>query len=265
MTHTEKKPKKIFWMIVLIAAAMLVAACAVLLILRFLPDNTDLSSFKNDTSQSDALNSVSSAESSDAAAADNPIDFAALQASNSDVCGWIQIPGTIIDYPVVQSAADEPEDFYLDHDINKKYKADGCIYIQKMNYRDFSDPNTVIYGHDLINGKMFSQLRRFKRSGFFNENRTMYIYIPGHILTYDIFSAFVYDDRHILNSYNFYKADEYAAFLKEALDPASMVRNVREGANVTTEDRIITLSTCTDRAGERYLVEGVLINDEITR
>lgn len=196
---------------------------------------------------------------------DNPIDFAALAAENEDVVGWIRIPGTTIDYPILQSGPEDEEDFYLTHGWDKKRQKAGCIYIQKMNSPHFTDPNTVIGGHYMANGTMFADLHQFRKEAFFNEHDTVYIYTPGHILTYRIYSAFVYDDRHILNSFDFDNKADFAAFLAETLDPASMARRMREGVNVTTDDRIISLCTCTMRDGERYLVEGVLINDQLTK
>ncbi len=196
---------------------------------------------------------------------DNPIDFAAKQADNPHIVAWIRIPGTVIDYPVLQSGNDVKENFYLDHNENRQPRRAGAIYIQQMNTPDFSDPNTVLYGHYMANGTMFADLHQFRKENFFAENEYMYIYTPGHILTYRIFSAFVYDNRHILNSFNFDDPADYGAFLEQSLNPASMARQVREGVSVTTADRIITLSTCTMRDSERYLVEGVLIHDQPTK
>ena len=93
----------------------------------------------------------------------NPINFKAAQADNKDVCGWIQVPGIdVIDYPIMQSDAETDDNFYLDHDSNGNYRDYGSIYIQKLNHNDFSDPNTLIYGHDMLNGSMFGELRKFR-------------------------------------------------------------------------------------------------------
>lgn len=196
---------------------------------------------------------------------DNPIDFAAKQAENPDIVAWIQIPGTVIDYPILQSGNDTPENFYLDHGPDRKANRNGSIYIQQINRADFTHPNTVLYGHNMANGSMFAAIRKYRTASFFNKNQYIYIYTPGHILTYHIFSAFVYDNRHILNSFNFFETAEYQEFLKQSLNPISMTRQVRKGVEVTTDDRIITLSTCTGNNRERYLVEGVLIDDQPTK
>ncbi len=196
---------------------------------------------------------------------DNPIDFAALQEKNPDTVAWIKVPGTVIDYPVMRSGADREENFYLDHNSEGEKHRAGAIYMQKLNSPDLSDPNTVLYGHNMGNGSMFSWLHQYKKKAFFDENHTITVYTPGHILTYEIYSAFLYDNRHILNSFNFYSEEDYAAFLQQTLKPNSMVRQVREGISVTTNARIITLSTCNARDSERYLVVGVLTNDQRTK
>lgn len=196
---------------------------------------------------------------------DNPIDFATLQAQNPETVAWIKVLGTVIDYPIMQSGPAREENFYLDHaDDGTKARA-GSIYIQKLNASDFTDPNTVIYGHNMASGKMFAMLHQFKKKSFFDENRKIIIYTPGHILTYEIYSAFVYDNRHILNSFDFSDQEQYGSFLSQTLSPASMTRQVREEIHVTTNARIVTLSTCTGSSEQRYLVVGVLTNDQPTR
>lgn len=253
MIVTEKREIK--WVFLGVVSAVVFAVTLAALLIHLLPQGNEVESvISHPPVSSDPLVELP----------DNPKNFAELQALNPDVCGWITVPGTAVDYPILQSS-DQPEDFYLDHDINKKYRFSGAIYIQKVNFKDFSDPNTVIYGHNMLNGTMMGTLKRFRNKAFFDEHEYFYIYIPGHILTYRIFSAFVYDDRHLLYSFDFYSEEGYSAFLKQALNPVSMVKNVREGVSVTTSDRIVTLSTCTANKKERYLVEGVLINDQPTK
>ena len=109
---------------------------------------------------------------------DNPIDFATLQERNADVYAWIKIPDTKVDYPILQSG-DKPENFYLNHNIDGEYEFAGCIYTQKLNKKDFTDPNTVIYGHNMKNGTMFKALHQFRNKDFFEANK------------YKLFSSFI--------------------------------------------------------------------------
>ena len=257
--------KKIIWLILLLLFLAVFVVCGLKIYNKF------FGAAENPNKDNKFRSEVSSTADPDVELIDNPVDFEALNKINPDIFAWIYIPGmeeaygTSIDYPILQSPMDKPEDFYLTHDWEGKPLFDGSIYIQKMNYKDFSDPNTVIYGHDLYNKSMFTPLRKYRNADFFNKNDTIYIYTPGHILTYKIYSAFVYDDRHILNSFDFYNVEDYNSFLSQTLNPSSMVRQVRQGVEVTTDDKIITLSTCTNNKSERYLVVGVLVNDQLTK
>lgn len=253
----QKQPGKIGWRIVLIVACVVFALCIIGIIAYMLPKWLSHDNIVPPTSATDF--------SGEENLPDNPIDFGALQAKNPDAVAWIRVPGTVIDYPVMRSGADREENFYLDHNSEGKSHIAGAIYMQKLNDADFSDPNTVLYGHDMRNGSMFAGLHQYRKKAFFDEHRTITVYTPGHILTYDIYSAFVYDNRHILNSFNFYNKDDYAAFLKHTLNPTTMTKQVREGVSVTTNARIITLSTCTGISTQRYLVVGVLTNDQRTK
>ena len=89
------------------------------------------------------------------------IDFAAAQAVNPDVYAWIWIPGTNIDYPILQSET-EDDAYYLNHTIEKKEGLPGTIYTEKYNGKDFSSPVTVIYGHNMKNGSMFADLHKYE-------------------------------------------------------------------------------------------------------
>ena len=196
----------------------------------------------------------------------NPIDFAALQAENPDVYAWITIPGTNVDYPVAQSQVDD--NYYLRRNLDGEFSEYGTVYSQSMNATDFSDPVTVLYGHNSIDGMMFGTLHRFEDKQFFDEHEDMYIYTPGHILTYRIISAYRYDDRHILNSFDMWDETVRQEYFASVLAPTSMVVNVREGVTLGVDDKIVQLSTCPTEgsaSGNRYIVTGVLVDDQQTK
>lgn len=190
-----------------------------------------------------------------------PVSFENMKEINSDLYAWIYIPGTQVDYPIAQAADDDS--FYLTHDIYKNYSIYGTIYTEKCNSKDFNDANTLIYGHEMLNGSMFQNLHYYEDEEYFNSNPYFYIFTENRILTYQIFSAFQYDDRHIMYAFDFTQPDEYQSFLNEAMNPQSSIANVRDGVEVTTDDKIVTLSTCDGSNSEnRYLVCGVLISDQ---
>lgn len=195
----------------------------------------------------------------------NPINFAELKEQNPEVYAWIYVPGTDVNLPVVQSTTDD--NFYLNHNIDGDYAVEGAIYSQSMNAADFSDPVTVLYGHNLVNGSMFSTLHYFENEDFFAQHDTMYIYTIGHILTYKVVSAYQYDNRHILNSFDFSDPSMVRTYFDYVMAPNSLVENVRQGVTLQITDKIVQLSTCTDTVNHtdtRYLVTGVLTDDQPT-
>lgn len=195
---------------------------------------------------------------------ENPVDFAYWQGRNSDIYAWLEVPGTVINYPVL-CASDQSDAFYLDHNVDRQYSAPGSIYSEKKNGRTLSDRHTVIYGHNQADHSMFGELYYFERESFFNEHKEFYIYTPGHILTYTVFAAYEYDDRHLLNSFDYSDDAVWAAYLENAQNPKSFKVMTRD-MDLQLTDRIVTLSTCTDfNPNARYLVQGVLTNDQPTQ
>lgn len=189
-----------------------------------------------------------------------PIDFDSLNALNSEVYAWIRIPGTLIDYPILQRINDDS--YYLNHTADGTEGLPGSIYTESVNSTDFSDRNTVIYGHDMKDKSMFGGLSDFVDKEYMNTNSIIYIYTPQNIFTYKIFAAITYDNRHIMHSFDF--STEYG--FQEYLDSIFSVRNMHtyidDSVQVDSSDRIITLSTCNGNENQRFLVEAVLIDEQ---
>ncbi|MCI8371975.1 MAG: class B sortase [Lachnospiraceae bacterium] len=182
-----------------------------------------------------------------------PIDFASLQAQNPHVYAWIQIPDTNINYPILQ----HPEDnaYYLTHTMFGEQKTEGSIYTENYNTKDFNDPNTIIYGHNMKNGSMFKHLHKFEDRSFFDTHRTMYIYTPTQILEYTIFAAYVSDNAHLLYTYDFSNPNVYTEYLRAVMMKKG---HIDTGMNLNSANKIITLQTCTGNSETRYLVQAVL-------
>ena len=190
-----------------------------------------------------------------------PVDFAGMWEVNEDVYAWITVPGTVIDYPILQHATDDT--YYLNYNIDGSYGYPGCIYTESLNSKDFTDNNTVIYGHNMKNGSMFAGLHKFEDGNFFEENTEVFIYTPEKEYEYTIFAAYIYDDRHLLYSFDFANEDVYATYLEDIQNMRSMNALIRDDITVTTEDKIITLVTCIGNQPEkRLLVQAVLNPDE---
>lgn len=242
---------------VLIAVLVLILVCSgVLLALHF-------AGVLSAASEEDKLTTSPHSES-DSQLAENPVDFASLQAGNSEIYAWLTVPGTDVDYPVCQSTTDD--EFYLRHRASdRQWSSAGAIFTQSMNSLDFSDPITVVYGHNGYSESMFTTLHNFEDAEFFNEHEYFYIYTPDRKLTYHILSAFRYDDRHIMNSFHFSDPNDLAAFQQTLVDPQSMLKNVRGGITLDADSKVVVLSTCFDNdKSVRFLVSGVLVNDEKT-
>lgn len=195
----------------------------------------------------------------------NPIDFTTLQSETPDLYAWIYIPNTNVNLPIMRSPVDD--NYYLRRDTKGNDSVYGSIFTQSMNALDFSDPVTVVYGHATNNGSMFDDLRKYQDKDFFDQHPDIYIYTPGHILHYQVISAYMYDDRHILNSFDFSDPTVRQQYFDSVLNPTSMTRNVREGATLDVDSKIIQLSTCPyvpNNSPLRYIVTGVLVDDQPT-
>lgn len=196
----------------------------------------------------------------------NPVDFESLQKENEDIYAWIKVDDTKVDYPIVQDSHDDS--FYLRHKAeDKAWSASGAIYTELANTKSFSDYVTVIYGHNGYSDSMFTTLHYFEKKEFFDAHPYFYIYTPNEKLTYQVVSAFKYDDRHILNSFDFAKAKDLEDFQKMVQSPQSPLKNVREtlDTEIDEKSKIVVLSTCiTNQKSSRYLVCGVLVKNEKT-
>lgn len=187
-----------------------------------------------------------------------PIDFQTLKEKNPDVYAWIRIPGTDIDYPILQRVGDNS--YYLNHTLEGKEKPEGAIFTEDYNSQDFTDANTVIYGHNMKNGSMFRQLHEYQDRKFMKENSEVVIYQPDRILHYQIFAAYVYDNRHLLQSFDFEDTWVFQSYLRSIQERKEMGSSIDTSVELTGEDPILTLSTCNGNSEQRYLVQAVLLS-----
>ena len=192
------------------------------------------------------------------------IDWDELHQTNPDIYAWIYVPGTSVDYPVLQHPSNN--EYYLNHNLDGSYGFPGVIYTENYNSKDFTDPNTVIYGHNMDNTTMFSTLHNFRNPDMVSEPHYIYIYTEdGRTLVYEIYAAYIYPSIHLLLNFdvkNDYIFEQYLRNISNMDLTSSDLANIRHDIDVTVDDRIITLSTCTTDhdASKRFLVTGVLLN-----
>lgn len=173
----------------------------------------------------------------------SPIDFAALQAENPDIYGWLDIPDTDISYPLLQSREDDT--FYLNHDAYKNYNSAGALFTEhRYNKNDMTDPVTVVYGHRQNDGSMFGTLQQtFSDPEGFASHKTIVVYLPDRELRYQVRAALPYDNRHILYQYDFHDTQSYSNFLYSVYNARALGINYAEQA-MEPDDTLLILSTC---------------------
>ena len=173
------------------------------------------------------------------------------------------MPNTNINLPVVQSPDDDY--YYLSHGPDGNHDVFGSAYVELCNKPDFTDPVTVIYGHNMLDDSMFATTHYFEDREFFDKNDHFYIYTPGHILTYKIISAYAGNDEHIINTNKgFQNKDVLLKYYEFICNPTALIKNVRGGIKLDEHDKVVQLSTCMsdlDWSNQRYLVTGYLIDD----
>lgn len=172
---------------------------------------------------------------------------------NEDYCGWITIENTNIDYPILQG---ENNEYYLHKDINNEYLSSGSIFLDYRN-NCFSDKNTIIYGHNMKNSTMFSQLEYFKEKDFFEKNKYIEIILPEcETLRYEIFSVYTTNtsDNYLKTSFD--SEEDYKEFLESICDKSLFPSSIE----VSVRDKIITLSTCSyEYKDARTVIYGRLV------
>lgn len=189
---------------------------------------------------------------------DIPVDFEKLQKENPDIYAWITIPDTKIDYPVLQSESDDT--YYLNHTVEKKKGLPGSIYSESQNRKDFSDPNTVLYGHNMKNGSMFGHLKKFAEDqNVYNKSKYFWILTPDKNYRYEIISA--YTTGVDSDTYTLFKGpgEEFQRYL-ETIKGYSEIST--DPGELTIKDKIVTLSTCTGNEATRFVVQGRRISSE---
>ncbi|MCI8590607.1 MAG: class B sortase [Clostridiales bacterium] len=177
-----------------------------------------------------------------------------LLETNPDVLAWIYIPGTHINYPVLQG---KTSDEYLRRDLYRNYLIAGSIFVDSHNAKPFEDYNTVIYGHNMQNETMFSELRDYTKKDFAQAHQKVLIYRPdGTCLTYTIISF-----------HKVHEADD-EIYNTDVLDRTAFLNRLREQnqlQSVIDEENIasiITLSTCTNgNQEERYVLHAALFKN----
>ncbi len=180
------------------------------------------------------------------------VNHSKLKKKNSDYVGWIYIPGTNINYPVVKAT---DNDWYLIRSFEGSWSGSGSIFMDYENSRNWTDFHTIVYGHHMKNKTMFWALNQFRNSSFWDEHQTVEIYYENSVCIYRVFSFYkgIADDE----SYNmkFFSDQEKSDWIRQ-IQSMSMYKSKQD---VMITDHILTLSTCVDAtSADRWILHSVL-------
>jgi len=180
------------------------------------------------------------------------VDFSALQDLNPDIVAWICLEGTGINYPVVQGTDNEQ---YLYTMADGTANRAGSIFMDYRNSKDLSGRHTVLYGHHMQNGTMFKQITEYKDQAFYDAHPYCLIMTPEGSYKLEFFAGYTTNLNSNAWKLEFGSDGEFEAWLEQAAARSTFQSNIRP----TSEDRVITLSTCTYEYNDaRYVLVGIL-------
>ncbi|MGN0362256.1 MAG: class B sortase [Bilifractor sp.] len=199
---------------------------------------------------SEALSAVSVSKEEDTGSAPISVDWASLKAINDDIVGWLYIGALDLSYPVTHYT---DNDFYLHRTFEKNDNFAGSIFEEYQNSADFSDPNTIIYGHNMKNGSMFGKLAQLEQK--YTDDANIWLLTPSGNYCYRIFSmkkASISDETYTL----FIGTDDTFVNWCSSMKAASDI-DLGDDFSFDTESKVLTLSTCTTDSGHRFVVQAL--------
>ena len=182
------------------------------------------------------------------------VDFSLLQSIDTNTVGWIWSDGTQINYPVVHG---NDNSYYLNHLIDGSYNSNGSIFVDCRNAPGFADRNTIIYGHNMLNGAMFASLCEYGSAGYYEEHPTLRLITPEGSYTLEVFSGYVTPGTSDIYQLSFTDEADFLNYIQRI----RLMSDFASDVVVTGEDRIVTLSTCAyDYDDARYVVHCKLVS-----
>lgn len=190
-------------------------------------------------------------------AEENGPSFEELMAVNSDVCAWITLDNTGIDYPVLQG---ENNLSYINTDVYGDFALAGSIFLDSRNSNDFQDAYSLLYGHHMENGEMFGDLDLYKDESFFNENRTGTLILPDRTYSLEIFACLLSpaSDDTIFNPQQW--QDNIDGLLEHVRSEALHVdEEIISDLEASESPQVLAMSTCsTEYTDARTIILAVM-------
>ena len=184
------------------------------------------------------------------------VDFKDLKAKNSDTVGWLQVGGTNINYPFVQTTDNT---YYLKKNFNKKYSSAGWVFMDYRNNLQNLDQNTIIYAHGRIDGTMFGSLKNVTENSWYNDTNNHIVKVSTEYQNtlWQVFSVYIIPKTSDYLETNFNDNEKYIEFLNMLKERSKYNFDV----TLNESDKILTLSTCY-KQNDRVVLHAKLIKME---
>lgn len=207
--------------------------------------NENIDNYQKQNINSNETNEIVNESKEQIAETERMTQLKEIQEINSDIVGWLEIPNTNINYPVLQGSDNE---YYMTHNYKKEYSKNGAIFLTKDYDWTIPSSNLLIYGHNLGNGEMFQELLKYENQDYYNQHPIIRFTTTKEDAEYEIISVFksrVYykSEQNVFRYYYFINAnteDEYNQFINNAKQAS--LYNIETSAKYG--DQLITLSTC---------------------
>lgn len=266
--NTRKiKNKKWPWVLLLIVLFAIIVVCLVKIVF-WLKDNKTTSEVVNDITNNTNIEEKQDDENTELVNKEEDttsdywyyikfplidVDINKLKEKNSDTVGWINVNNTNINYPYVQG---KDNNYYLTHSFDKKYNEAGWVFLDYRNDKNLSNKNNILYAHSRLDKTMFGSLSKTLKSNWYNnkDNHIIRLSTEAENTMWQIFSVYKIPEETYYITTNFNSDNDYQKFLNTIKERS--IHNF--STNLTTEDKILTLSTCYSDT-ERTVVHAKLI------
>lgn len=181
------------------------------------------------------------------------VDIKELKKKNSDTIGWINVNNTNVNYPYVQTSDNS---YYLDHSFDKTYNEAGWVFMDYRNNSNLNNKNTILYAHSRLDKTMFGSLSKALKPNWYTnkDNHIIRISTETENSSWQIFSVYKIPEETYYVTTNFTSNEKYQEFLNTIKE-----RSIHKfDTNLTTNDKILTLSTCYSET-ERTVIHAKLI------
>ncbi len=263
----KRKNKKWPWVLLLIVLFAIIVVCLVKIVF-WLKDNKTTSEVVNDITNNTNIEEKKDDENTELVNKEEnttsdywyyikfpliDVDINKLKEKNSDTVGWINVNNTNINYPYVQG---KDNNYYLDHSFNKKYNEAGWVFLDYRNDKNLSNKNNILYAHSRLDKTMFGSLSKTLKSNWYNnkDNHIIRLSAETENTMWQIFSVYKIPEETYYITTNFNSDNDYQKFLNTIKERS--IHNF--STNLTTDDKILTLSTCYSDT-ERTVVHAKLI------